>query len=223
MTDLANAGGFRAAPWWRRLLGRAASGRRRLPRRLRRGLTMWEMMLVIAAAAFVIVGVVALFNIGSTSLRIQRVQSVLSTAESTIRRSYASQPQYEANMTQVLWSAMPTTAIQGTGTTRDIVTPWGGEISAGGGDTPDDDGTGTASNNRFYITVLGLPEAACERLASAYLNRSDVVGLDVEGAAATAFTQVNTAAQIALFDAVSEIEAECDGGDDDKIAIVFRS
>ncbi|MDE0694939.1 MAG: type 4 pilus major pilin [Boseongicola sp.] len=203
--------------------GRAAPRKRRLPRRRRRGLTMWEMMLVVAVMAFVVVGVVALYNVASTSVRILRVQSVLATAEETIRRAYSSQPQYEANMTQVLWSAMPTTAIQGTGANRDIVTPWGGEIFAGGGNTPDDDGTGTASNNRFYITVLGLPEAACERLATSYLNRSDVVGLDVEGAAATAFTQVNTAAQIALFDAVSEIETECDGGDDDKIAIVFRS
>ena len=210
MTDTTLGGGNRTALAKRR-------------RRLRRGLTMWEMMLVVAVIAFVIVGAVGLYLVGSTSVRIQRVQSVLSTAEQTIRRAYASQPQYEANMTQVLWSSMPTTAIQGTGTTRDIVTPWGGEIFAGGGNTPDDDGTGTASNNRFYISVLLLPEAACERLAQAHLNRSDVVGLDVEGTAATAFTQVNTAAQIQAFDSVSEIEAECDGGDDDKIAIVFRS
>ena len=210
MTDTTLGGGRRTAPLKRRL-------------RLRRGLTMWEMMLVVAVIAFVVVGVVALYNVASTSIRTQRVQSVLATAEQTIRRAYASQPQYEANMTQVLWSAMPTTAIQGTGAARDIVTPWGGEIFAGGGNTPDNDGTGTASNNRFYITVLLLPEAACERLAAAYLNRSDVVGLDVEGTAATAFTQVNTAAQIQAFDTVSEIEAECDGDDDDKIAIVFRS
>lgn len=201
--------------------GRIAPLRRR--RRLRRGLTMWEMMLVVAVIGFVVVGVVALYNVASTAIRTQRVQSVLATAEQTIRRAYASQPQYEANLTQVLWSAMPTTAIQGTGTNRDIVTPWGGEIFAGGGNTPDNDGTGTASNNRFYISVLLLPEAACERLAMAYLNRSDVVGLDVEGAGATAFTQVNTAAQVQAFDTVSEIEAECDGDDDDKIAIVFRS
>lgn len=210
MTELTLRGGGRASPRKRR-------------QRRRRGLTMWEMMLVVAIIAFVIVGAVGLYLVGSTSIRTQRVQTVLATAEQVIRRSYASQPQYEANMTQVLWSAMPSHSIQGTGTSRDIVTPWGGEIFAGGGNTPDDDGTGTASNNRFYVTVLGLPEAACERIAAAYLNRSDVVGIDVEGAAATAFTQVNTAAQIQAFDTVSEIEAECDGGDDDKVAVVFRS
>ncbi|MXY16005.1 MAG: hypothetical protein F4Y57_03125, partial [Acidobacteria bacterium] len=87
--------------------GRAAPRKRRLPRRRRRGLTMWEMMLVVAVMAFVVVGVVALYNVASTSVRILRVQSVLATAEETIRRAYSSQPQYEANMTQVLWSAMP--------------------------------------------------------------------------------------------------------------------
>ena len=200
---------------------RAASGSYRFPRRKDRGLI--NVLLTVAIVAVALVAIIAIYGQVQTSLRTQRVQSVMTTAEAHLRRAYASQPQFEPNLTPVLWSAMPTNAIQGTGTNRNIVTPWGGEIFAGGGNTPDDDGTGTASNDRFYITVLGLPEAACETLAQAYLNRSDVVGLDVEGTAATAFTQVNTAAQIQAFDTVTEIQTECDGGDDDKIAVVFRS
>ncbi len=197
-----------------------ASKKRRLPRRRRRGLI--NVLLTVAIVAVAVVAIIAIYGQVQTSLRTQRVQSVMTTAESTLRRAYASQPEFEADLTPILWSSMPTNAIQGTGANRNIVTPWGGELFAGGGNTPDDNGTGAASNDRFYISVLGLPEAACENLAQAYLNRSDVVGLDVEGAAATAFTQVDTVAQIEAFDTVTEIEAECDGGDDDKIAIVFR-
>lgn len=200
----------------------APPARERLPwpRRSRRGLT--TVLLTAAVVAFVLVGILAIYSRVQTSIGTQSVQSVLTAAEAALRRAYASQPQYDANLTEVLWSAMPSNAIQGTGANREIVTPWGGEIFAGGGDTPDDDGTGTASNNRFFITILNLPEAACENLAQGYLNRAEVVGLDVEGAGATAFTQVNTAAQIQAFDSVAEIVTECDGDDDDKFAVVFR-
>ncbi len=77
---------------------------------------------------------------------------------------------------------------------RPPVTHQGGGIYAGGGDTPEDDGTGAASNNQFYVTVLLLPEAACETIAAEFLNRSNVVGINVEGTWGTALTQVDTTA-----------------------------
>ena len=202
-------------------IGNGATGARLpWPRRARRG--MITALLYAAVAAFVLIGVLAIYSRVQTSVGTQSAQSVLTAAEAALRRAYANQPKYEANLTTILWSAMPSNAIQDTGTNRKIVTPWGGGIYAGGGDTPDDDGTGTASNNRFFISILNLPEAACESLAQGYLNRPEVVGIDVEGAGATAFTQVSTTTQIAVFDSVSEIVTECDGGDDDKVAIVFR-
>ena len=200
--------------------GKPSRARRWWPRRKRRG--MVTALLYAALAAFVLIGVLAINARVQTAMGTSSLQSTLTAAEQSLRRSFANQPQYEANLTAILLSTMPANAIRGTGGTRDIVTPWGGEVFAGGGNTPDDDGTGTASNDRFYISVLGLPEAPCENIAKAYLNRENVVGIDVEGAGGTAFTQVNTAAQIALFDSVAEIVAECDGGNDDKIGIVFR-
>ena len=190
------------------------------PRRSRRGLV--NVILTVAIAAVVIVGILAAYQSVNTSIRTQSVQSTVTAMEAEIRRTYASLPEFEAKLTEGLWSKMPSNVIQGTEGDRRIVTPWGGGIFAGGGDTPKDDDAGTASNNRFYISILLLPEAACESIAAAFLNRANVVGLDVEGAGATAFTQVSTAAQVGEFDAPSEIEAECDGGDDDKVAIVFR-
>ena len=180
------------------------------------------MILGVAVAAIVTVGLVSAYQSTVTNTRTQSVLTTLAMMENDIRRSYASQPQFEANLTSGLWSAVPSNSIQGTGASRKIVTPWGGQMFTGGNDTPDDDGTGTASDNRFFISILGLPEDACEKIATAFLNRSDVVGLDVEGAGGTNFTKVNTTAQVQAFDEVSEINTECDGDDDDKVAIVFR-
>ena len=196
--------------------------RRRFPRRAHRGISIFPVILGIAVAAVAISYLVSVYQGALTNTRTQTTLNTVLIMDTSIRRSYANLPQFEANLTGGLWSAVPASAIQGTGNNRRIVTPWGGQIFAGGGDAPGDNGTGSASNNRFYISILGLPEDACETIAAAFLNRSDVVGLDVEGTAAASFTRVNTTAQIQAFDTVSEINTACDGGDDDKIGIVFR-
>ena len=180
-------------------------------------------VLGLALGAFALLGLVAAFDGAMTNQRSQTVLSTLVTMETAIRRAHANLPQYEAELTAGLLSQMPSNAVQDTGSTalpgtstdtRRIVTPWGGYIYAGGGDTADNDGTGTASGNRFYITVLDLPEAACETIAKAYLNSSSVVQVAAEGTAATAATTAQTTG--------AAIDAECDGDDDDKVGIVFR-
>ena len=186
--------------------------RRPLPRRARRGLI--NVLLTVAIVAIVLVGILALYGQINTSVRTQATQSILTIAEAELRRVYASQVEYEANLTPILFSVMPSNAIRGVLAARTIVTPWGGGVFAGGGATVDLDGTGTATADRFYITVLGLPEAACEALGQAYLNRSNVFAVHVEGAVATAALVAQTTP--------TAIQLECNGGDDDKIAIVFR-
>ena len=191
---------------------RHGARRRPLPRRARRGLI--NVLLTVAIVAIVLVGILALYGQINTSVRTQATQSIMTIAEAELRRVYASQTTYEAALTPILFSVMPTNAIRGAGATRTIVTPWGGGVFAGGGPTPDVDGTGTATADTFYITVLLLPEAACEALAQAYLNRSNVVSVNPEGTAATMPIVGRLTPTL--------IQTECDGGDDDKIAIVFR-
>ena len=185
--------------------------RRPMPRRARRGLI--NVLLTVAIVAIVLVGILSLYGQINTSVRTQTTQSILTIAEAELRRVYANQTTYDANLTAILFSVMPSNAIRGAGATRDIVTPWGGEVFAGGGIVPDLDGTGLANVNRFFITVFGLPEAACEALAQAYLNRSNVVAVHVEGAGTAAITAQTTAAGIV---------GECDGAENDVIAILFR-
>ena len=179
-------------------------------------------VLGLALGAFALLGLVAAFEGAMTNQRSQTVLSTLVTMETSIRRAHANLPQYEAELTAGLLSQMPANAVQdghgampgASADTRRIVTPWGGFIYAGGGATQDNDGTGALSGNRFYITVLNLPEAACEVIAKAYLNNASVVEVAAEGTAATAPTTEQTTG--------AAIDAECDGGDDDKVGIVFR-
>ena len=176
---------------------------------------IYGVMMGVAIVAVALLGMVGLFQGVMTSQRTQSVMHTLSVMETTIRRSYANQPNFDANLTPGVWSHVPRGAIQGTGTGRTVVTPWGGGIFAGGGATVDLDGTGsTTPANRFYITILGLPEAACETIGKAYLNNSSVVSVAAEGTAGTAPTTPQTTA--------ADIDTECDGGDDDAVGIVFR-
>lgn len=184
---------------------------RRWPRRARRGII--GVVLSMAIIAVVLLGLLSIYNNMQTSTRTMLVQTMISNAQGELRRAYASQPEYEAELTEILLGVMPNTAIRGTGANREIVTPWGGAIVAGGGDTPDRDGTGTASYDRFYITILDLPEAACEELAQAFLGAEGVIGVFPEGTGGTDPTTAQTTP--------SGIAGECDGGGDDALAVVF--
>lgn len=219
MTDLIAARGLGAANrlgpfFWP---GDQAGLRRRQPRQHRRGLV--NVILTVAVAGAVIAGLVAAYSQVTTSMRASNTQQLVNTIESTIRNAYNNMPTYEAALTEIAIGSMPTSAIQGTGTNRIIVTPWGGEIIAGGGDTVD---TEAASGNRFWVLISDLPEAACETIAQGFLNRSDVVGIAVDGAASGTFSRMIGGTVIGAFDTVTEIEAECDGSDDDRVGVVFR-
>ena len=194
-----------APGWWRK------PRLRRWPRRARRGII--GVVLSMAIIAIVLVGLLSIYNNMQTSTRTMLVQTMISNAQGELRRAYASQPEYEATLTEILLGVMANTAIRGTGANREVVTPWGGAIVAGGGDTPDLDGTGTASFDRFYITILDLPEAACEELAQAFLRAEGVIGVFPEGTGGTDPTTAQTTP--------SGIAGECDGGGDDALAVVF--
>ena len=177
---------------------------------------IYGVMMGAAVVAVVLLGMVSLFQGVMTSQRTQTVMQTLTVMEASIRRSYANMAMYDSQLTAGVLSQVPRNAIQGTGTGRTVVTPWGGSIFAGGGVTVDLAGVGTPAaghRNRFYITVLELPEAACETIGKAYLNNSGVVSVAVEGDGTAATTPQTTAAAIDL---------ECDGADNDTVGIVFR-
>ena len=194
------------------------------PRRNRRGVGLFGVILGAAVIAAAILGLIALYQGAVNNTRTQTALNTVLVIDTSIRRTYANLPQFEAGeaLEGTAISAVPSNAVQGTGTNREIVTPWGGRIRVAAGDNPGATigaATPAASNNRFYITIAGLPETACEAIAAAFLNRPDVVGLDVENSGT--LTAVSNATQIAAFDTVGEINTECDG-DDNSVGIVFR-
>ena len=196
-----------------------------IPRRKRRGISIFGVILGVAIAAVVALGLVSAYQGVVTNTRTQAVLTTLSTMETAVRRNYANLPQFGGNLVEGLVGVVPTSAIQGTGTSREIVTPWGSRIHAGGGETPAqlNASTGTASNNRFYVSVLGLPEAACEAIASAYLNRADVEDIYVKKDSG-AFANGTDDVDADPVTAAGHIQTRCDGGNvnDDQVAIVFR-
>ena len=177
---------------------------------------IFGVMLGAVVTAFALLGLVSVFQGVMTNQRSQTTLNTMSVIEATARRTFANLPNFEAGeaLHDIAVSAVPTTAVQGTDS---IVTPWGGSIVVGPGDTPTATLTSTApaaSPNRFYIVVQELPEAACVTVASAYLNRVDVVGIDADGTFA--------AVTAAVDDTVADIVSDCDDADDNDIAVVFR-
>lgn len=173
-------------------------------------------MLAALAAALAALAIVGAFQGVMTNQRTQTVLNTMTVIESTVRRSFANRPQFEGGgaLQGVSVSAVPTTAIRGTGTGREIVTPWGANITTGAGTTI---GTDTAHNTSFWILVSDVPEEACETIGAAHLDRSDVIGVDADGTWAAM-----TATVAGAHDTVAEINASCNGGDDDDVGIVFR-
>lgn len=177
------------------------------PRKARRGLA--NVLLTVAIVAIVLVFLIGIYTTVNSSIRTQAVQTTLTSLEAEIRRSFANAPQYTAEAYHdFLAPRMPRNAQRGAEGAEDIVTPWGGAITAGGGNRP---GAAAASPNRFWILVADLPREACISIAESFLNRASIV-------------RVQAGAENALR-AVSEragIERACDGGDDDAVGIVFR-
>ena len=204
----------------------AARTKPSIPRKKRRGISIFGVILGVAVAAVVALGLVSAYQGVVTNTRTQAVLTTLSTMETAVRRNYANLPQFGAGLDDGLVGVVPTSAIQGTGSNRIIVTPWGSRIHVGGGETEAqlNASTGSASNNRFYISVLALPEAACEAIASAYLNRADVEAIyvknDTGGFTSTDKVNANPVT------AAGDIQEDCNGDDNnvnnDQVAIVFR-
>ena len=204
----------------------AARRKRPWPRRSRRGMGLPGMVLTLVMAAIILGATFVLFQGTNDNFRVQEAMTRAGLMESDIRRTYANQPQFDAALTNGLLSKMPSSAIQEGNQSvagisgsekRRIVTPWGGLMVAGGGDTPRPNGGGTASGNRFFIAILDLPEEACEAIAASFLNSSSVVDVRTKGSSSSAFGGGTVRGSVAA------INTGCSSANDDNaVAIVFR-
>jgi len=173
-------------------------------RRNQAGLTLVEVLLVLAIAAVAIVGGTILFSTASTNQRITQTVGHVSTLASGIRRMYSTQAQYtgvdEAFALQN--DIVPTDMAVGTTAIRNA---FGGQVGI--------QASGTNDLN-FAITFENVPNGACVELVQAFVtqgagNTSGVVGFGVgAGTGTTPITQnidMNTAANLT----VENISTQC--------------
>ena len=184
------------------------------PRRNRRGFGLGGAVLAIVIGAIILSATFAIFNQTNTNFRTQETMTRVGLVESELRRSYANAANFDSGtLEDIVRSAMPRNALQGTTGDEDIVTPWGGHITAGAGTTVGT--TGTASPNRFWIRIEGLPISACQAIAEAHLNNSGVLNVHAKDTAGGTFAAAITSR--------ANIETNCDGaGDNNQVGIVFR-
>lgn len=145
-----------------------------LSRRMRRtqsgnlsGMTLMEILLVLAIAAFILIGAVVLFNQADENSRGNRVQGQLTNLASTIRSAYMTSPNYTGLTAAGLITAqqVPPDMVSGTA----IRSAFG---------TVDIAPTG-ANNDRFTITMNGLPRKACTNMLTSVSSGNNVVSIQV--------------------------------------------
>lgn len=88
-----------------------------------------------------------------------------------------------------------------------ILTPWGGAVTAGGGSTV---GLDADARDRFWIRVDGLPRDACISVANLFVEDGPALEVRVGGMVPGTIVADRAA-----------IETGCDGGDDDGVGMVF--
>lgn len=130
----------------------------------RRGVTLIEAVLFISIALGLIVGGIVFFQQASTAQRVNDAVRTISGITSETRALYQSATSFGGLTETVLIGAgaVPSSIVVDVGNDGDITNDtlqneWGGAINLG----PTQD----AENANFHVTYVGLPQAACVRLA----------------------------------------------------------
>lgn len=117
-----------------------------------------EALLFLGLAAIIIVGAFALYNNGSSSVKMNQAKTHLQTYIGGVKSLYAAQNSYATVTTELVINAgiAPSEAIDGTA----LVSPWGTDTTV----------EGTSSSPReFRVTFNDVPRDACMALLSSGL------------------------------------------------------
>ncbi len=163
-----------------------------------------------AAGAFRLGGYAARFVEGQEQAKAEHVQLLVGAMWAVVREDFGEgHPEpgdgyfrdVLADRVRVMWEAADR---QRSG---NILTPWGGAATAGGGSTV---GLDADARERFWIRVDGLPRDACISVANLFVEESPALEVRVGDRPPGAIAADRAA-----------IEAGCDGGDDDGVGMVF--
>ncbi len=144
-----------------------------------RGMSLMEILLVIAIVAFLIVGGLTLFIQAQNQGQSQRAQQQLTNLAASIRSVYSGSPSYDGLTTQILYqtNAVPEDMMMEDENT--ILNAFGGPVTLSEGTQ-----CGGTTDGEFCITFENLPQTACQQLATARIGFVGVAGAQGGGAQA---------------------------------------
>lgn len=139
------------------------------------GVSLMEVLLVIAIVAFLVVGGLTLFTQAQQQGSAQRAQQQLSNLSSSIRGAFAGQPTYTGLDQTTLFNlnAVPDDMDGGDG---NIYNAFGAQVAVDvGGNCGQDPRNGTAyTAGYFCVDFPGLTEETCQRLVSANIGADSI-------------------------------------------------
>ncbi len=188
------------------------TGKRRFPRRSRRGVSIWGVVLGVAVVAFFALQIVGSFQGVMDNSRGQQVNTSVLQASTGIRRVYAnasSFPTTAAQMNPIIYSNAPANLqnTSGSSSTAGIAFPWwGGSATL----------TATAGTaDTFTLSVSNLPSSICETVAAAHIGLADIARVDIRGSgsnSATTRIYVNTRTDAQNATDAAKIGTRCGDG-----------
>ena len=160
------------------------------PRRRRRGISIFGVILGVGVAALVAAGLVTAYQGVITNTRSNTVASLVLTASTNVRRAFANVAAingtgWQASINAIIYSSAPTNLQNVSGSTiaNGITFPWwaGATLRAT-----------AAAADTFTLTVASPPSPVCEAVASRYVNVADVSALTVGGTSVAGGVNIGT-------------------------------
>lgn len=161
-----------------------------------RGMTLMEILLVIAIAGLLVAGGLILFVQAQSSGNTMRAQQQISNLSSSIRSLYAGQSTYIGLNAATLYAnrAVPDD-MAATDTSGSIYDVFGGQVAIGVGTACGNPPSGgTYSNGYFCLTMPTVPQESCLKLVQARIGAVAIAGNDNVNVNAVSINAAATAA-----------------------------
>ena len=207
MTLLTNTTSDAAAAFDQCAQKKRRTGRKPWPRRARRGVSIFGVVLGVAVAAIVATGLVAAYNGVTNNVRAGAVQNSYVSAVANVRRTFASATTFAGgadSINAIVYSSAPSNFQNTSGSTRatGITFPyWGGTSQLIASTT-----TAEHTADRFTLHLVNIPPAVCEAVGATFVGDNSVAHIVADDTPLIATTGQRVAATgVDLADKCAEV------------------
>lgn len=153
------------------------------------GVTMFELILVVAVSMAVVIGGLVLYNKWKAEHRITDATQGVSQLASNIKSLYTADADYTGltNQTAINANAVPSDLLWGEQQNQEIVTPW---YTGAAGDQATITLAPYNNGRQFSIELTNIPKDACIKIGSSFLNKGEGLSEVLPGQAANPATTV---------------------------------